>query len=78
MVVLNVMASPSPRISGSALDFDDVDGLMVKKVSLKVWIWKVPGVSAVGMERKHSRGETASVLADRMPNLSQLKYLSTG
>jgi hypothetical protein len=36
----------------------------------------VPGVSAVGIERKDSRGDTASVLADNCPILSQLKYLS--
>lgn len=35
----------------------------------------MPGVSAVGIERKDSRGDTASVLAERMPNLSQLRYL---
>ena len=74
--MLNVIPSASPRISGRALAFDDVDGLMVKNVSRRVCIWKVPGVSAVGIERKDSRGDTASVLADNCPILSQLKYLS--
>lgn len=45
------------------------------KVSRRVWIWNVPGVSAVGMQLKDSRGETASVLADSIPYLSQLRYL---
>lgn len=35
----------------------------------------MPGVSAVGIERKDSSGDTASVFADRIPYLSQLKYL---
>jgi hypothetical protein len=72
---LNVIASPSPRISGRALDFEDVEGLTVRNVSRNVCIRNVPGASAVGMERKDSRGDTASVLADRRPYLSQLRYL---
>lgn len=32
-------------------------------------------MSAVGIERKDSRGDTASVFAERMPYLSQLRYL---
>jgi hypothetical protein len=36
----------------------------------------VPGVSTVGNERKDSRGDTASVFADNIPYLSQLKYLA--
>lgn len=72
------MFSASPRISGKALALDDVVGLMVRKVSRGVWIWNVPGVSAVGIARKDSRGETASVLLDRRPNLSQLRYLPRG
>lgn len=75
MVVLNVIMSPSPLTSGNADAFEDVVGLSVRNVSRRVWIWKVPGVSAVGMERKDSRGDTASVLAERIPNLSQLRYL---
>lgn len=39
---------------------------------------KVPGVEAVAMQRKDSSGEMASVVAERMPNLSQLRYLSQG
>jgi hypothetical protein len=35
----------------------------------------VPGVSAVGIERNDSRGDTASVLAESIPYLSQPKYL---
>lgn len=35
-------------------------------------------MSAVGIERKDSRGDTASVLAESSPNLSQLKYLEVG
>jgi hypothetical protein len=38
-VVLNVMASASPRTSaGGALGLVDVDGLMVRNVSRSVWI----------------------------------------
>lgn len=77
MVVLNVIISPSPLTSGNADALEDVVGLRVRKVSRRVWIWKVPGVSAVGMERKDSRGDTASVLAERIPYLSQLRYLDT-
>lgn len=73
--MLNVIASPSPLTSGNAVDFEDVDGLMVRNVSRRVCNWKVPGVSAVGIQLKDSRGDTASVLADIMPYLSQLKYL---
>jgi len=69
------MASASPRTSGRTLDFEDVEGLIVRNVSRRVWIWNVPGVSAVGIERKDSRGDTASVFAERMPYLSQLRYL---
>ena len=72
---MKVIASASPRISGRAFDLDDVDGLMVKNVSLKVCNWKVPGVSAVGIVRKDSSGDTASVLAERSPYLSELRYL---
>lgn len=67
--------SASPRISGRALAFEDVVDLTVRNVSRGVWIWKVPGVSAVGIVRNDSNGETASVLAERIPYLSQLKYL---
>lgn len=70
-----MVLSASPRISGSAEALEDVDGLMVRKVSRKVWIWNVPGVSAVGIQLKDSSGETASVFAERIPYLSQLKYL---
>jgi hypothetical protein len=70
-----VVLSASPRISGNAEAFDDVEGLIVRKVSRSVWIWKVPGVSDVGIELKDSSGETASVFADKMPYLSQLRYL---
>lgn len=74
--MLKVIASASPRTSGRALDLDEVEGLIVRNVSRRVWIWNVPGVSAVGIERKDSSGDTASVFADRMPYLSQLKYLA--
>lgn len=74
--MLNVIPSASPRISGKALAFEDVEGLMVRNVSRSVCIWNVPGVSAVGMARNDSRGDTASVFAENSPNLSQLKYLS--
>lgn len=39
---------------------------------------KVPGVEGVAMQRKDSSGEMASVVAERMPNLSQLRYLPQG
>jgi hypothetical protein len=74
-VVLKVISVASPRISGKALAFEDVDGLMVKNVSRKVWIWNVPGVSVVGIARKDSSGEIASVVADGIPYLSHPKYL---
>ena len=56
-VVLNDVVSASPRISGNAEAFEE--GLLVRKVSRKVCIWKVPGVSEVGMQLNDSRGETA-------------------
>lgn len=73
--MLNVIDSESPRISVDAPGLDEVDGLMVRKLSCDVCIWNVPGVSAVGMGRKDSRDETASVLADSIPYISQLRYL---
>lgn len=36
---------------------------------------KVPGVDGMAMQGKDSSGEMASVVAERMPNLSQLRYL---
>jgi len=51
MVVLKVIASASPLTSGKAVAFEDVVGLSVRNVSRRVWIWKVPGVSAVGIAR---------------------------
>lgn len=75
-VVLKVMVSASPRSSaGGALGLDDVEVLMVMSVSRIVCSWKVPGVSAVAMRLKDSRGETASDVADRMPILSHARYL---
>jgi hypothetical protein len=69
------MSAASPRISGAADALDDVLGLMVRNVSRSVCSWNVPGVSAVGMARKFSSGETASVEADRTPYLSHPRYL---
>lgn len=74
-MVLNVILSSSPRNSAGAVDFDDVLGLIVMKVSRRVCSWNVPGVSAVGMTLKHSRGDMASDVADRAPILSQARYL---
>jgi hypothetical protein len=48
---------------------------MERKVSRSVWIWKVPGVSAVGRSVKDSSGVTASEAAVRRPILSQERYL---
>jgi hypothetical protein len=76
-VVLKFIDSPSPRTSGRALAFEDVEGFIIRNVSRNVWIWNVPGVSAVGIERNDSRGDTASVLADKSPYLSQPRYLHT-
>ena len=73
--MLKLISVASPLISGKALAFEDVDGLMVKNVSRKVCIWNVPGVSAVAIARKDSRGDTAEVVAESMPKLSQVKYL---
>jgi hypothetical protein len=70
------MLSASPRTSaGGAFGLDDVDGLMVMKVSRRDWIWNVPGVSAVAMRLNVSTGETASEVADSRPILSQARYL---
>jgi hypothetical protein len=48
---------------------------MVRKVSRRVCIWKVPGVSAVGRMEKVSSGVMASDAAVRAPILSQERYL---
>lgn len=53
----------------------DRDGRIVRNVSRSVWIWNVPGVSAVGRIEKVSSGEMASAVAVRRPILSQLRYL---
>ena len=76
-VVLNEIVSASPRTSGALLDLDEglVLDLMVRSVSRRVWSWKVPGVSAVGMTLKDSRGDTASEAAESIPILSQERYL---
>jgi hypothetical protein len=74
-VVLKVISVSSPRTSGGALALEEREGRMVRKVSRRVWIWKVPGVSAVGMRVKDSSGEMASDVAVRMPILSQERYL---
>lgn len=72
---MKVILSASPLISGKLFALEDVDGLIVKKVSRNVCIWNVPGVSAVGIQWNVSSGDMASVVADNMPYLSQLKYL---
>jgi hypothetical protein len=74
-VVLKVISVSSPRTSGGALALEEREGRMVRKVSRRVWIWKVPGVSAVGRRVKDSSGEMASDVAVRMPILSQERYL---
>lgn len=73
-VVSNVMASASPRTS-QVLDDALFGALMVRNVSRRVWIWNVPGVSAVGIMLKDSRGDTASDVADNRPILSHDRYL---
>lgn len=49
--------------------------LTCRNVSRSVWIWNVPGVSAVLETRKDSRGEMASEVAERRPILSQRRNL---
>ena len=71
----NEISVASPRTSGAALAFDEFDARTVKNVSRKVWIWKVPGVSKVGIMVKDSREVMASELAVKRPILSQLRYL---
>ena len=67
------MDSASPRTSGLLLS-----SVIIRNFSRWVWMLKVPGVEGVAMQRKDSSGEMASVVAVRMPNLSQLRYLLCG
>ena len=71
----NEISVASPRTSGAGFDFDDFDARTVKKVSRRVWIWKVPGVSKVGRMEKDSSGVMASESAENMPILSHDRYL---
>jgi hypothetical protein len=48
---------------------------MVRNVSRGVCMENVPGESREGIQSKDSSGEIASRFADKIPNLSQLKYL---
>lgn len=53
----------------------DSSWVMLRNFSRWFWMEKVPGVLGVEMQRKDSSGEMASWAAERMPNLSQLRYL---
>ena len=68
MVVLNEIDSASPRTSGTTLLSETA-----RKLSRPVWTLKVPGVSGDSTQVKVSSGETASLVAERMPVLSTLK-----
>ena len=68
--MLKEMDSASPRISGILESF-----VRVRNLSRWVWMFMVPGVSGDAMHMKDSSGEMASRVAERMPNLSQLRYL---
>lgn len=69
------MDSASPRISGGFAVVEDSSSAMVRNFSRWVWMENVPGVLGVEIQRKDSSGEMASWEAERMPNLSQLRYL---
>jgi hypothetical protein len=71
-VVLNVIASASPRTSGP-LAFESSS---VRKVSRAVWREKEAGFSGTAMAVKDSAGEMAVAFALRMPYLSQERYLA--
>jgi hypothetical protein len=72
-VVVKVMLSASPRISGPFVD----DSSTVKNRPRAVCREKADGLSGTGMAMKDSSGEMAVALALRMPYLSQLRYLHT-
>jgi hypothetical protein len=57
---------------------EDRDARTERNVSRRVWIWKVPGVSAVAIMVKDSSGEMASAVAVKRPILSQERYLRGG
>jgi hypothetical protein len=73
--VSKVMSVSSPLTSGGALGLAEREARTDRKVSRRVWIWKVPGVSAVATRLKVSSGVMASELAVRRPILSQERYL---
>lgn len=68
--MLKDISSASPRTSG-------LDNLVstVKKFSRWVCILKVAELSGTGMHRNDSSGEMAEGVAERMPYLSQVRYL---
>lgn len=70
-VVLKVIVSASPRISGPLA----LESSSVRKVSRAVWREKVEGLSGTGIAVKDSAGDMAVEVAVRMPYLSQLRYL---
>lgn len=70
-VVLKVMLSESPRISGPPVE----DSSMLRNTSRGVWREKAEGLSGTGMTTKDSSGEMAVAVALRMPNLLLLRYL---
>jgi hypothetical protein len=60
-------------MSGGPFGF--LDSAVVKNVSCRVCNWKVPGVSGVTITFHVSGGAMASEVAERMPYLSQARYL---
>ena len=61
--MLKDTVSASPRISGPLTAL-----AMERNCSLAVWTLKVPDVSWEGIQTKDSSGETASLVAERIPD----------
>ena len=68
--MLKDISSASPRTSG-------LDSLVstVRKFSRWVCILKVAELSGTGIHKNDSSGEMAEGVAERMPYLSQVRYL---
>jgi hypothetical protein len=73
-VLLKEMVSASPRTSVPLF----FESSIVRNVSRWVWILNVDGLSGTGIMAKDSSGEIAVELAERMPYLSQPRYLFYG
>lgn len=73
-VVLNVIVSASPLTSGPLL----FESSIVRNLSRWVCRLNVEGLSGTGIQRNDSSGEMAVEFAERMPYLSQPRYLQHG